>query len=47
MNDATRNDLTGAELVEQHWTYDGPHSSDTVTDAAPSIRMVTRYDRRR
>lgn len=30
-------------LIEQCWPYDGPHSADTVGDAAEAMALLTRY----
>jgi len=31
------------ELVEQHWPYDGPHSYDSVLQAARAMTALARY----
>lgn len=36
-------ELDGRELVGQTWPYDGPHSSDTVMEAARAIDELVTY----
>ncbi|HEV2779107.1 MAG TPA: hypothetical protein VGX25_06850 [Actinophytocola sp.] len=36
-------DNSAYEIVERFWPYDGPHSSDTVTDAATAVGQLVRY----
>lgn len=36
-------ELTGSEVVDQHWPYDGPHSAETVTNAASALSALVRY----
>lgn len=31
------------KIVEQHWPSTGPHSADTVTDAADAMSALVRY----
>lgn len=31
------------EVVEQHWPYDGPHSDETVEQAATAVGQLVRY----
>lgn len=36
-------EMAGSEVVEQRWPYDGPHSDDTVSDAAQALPALVRY----
>lgn len=36
-------ELDGRELVGENWPYDGPHSSDTVMEAARAIDELVTY----
>lgn len=31
------------EIIEQHWPYDGPHSAETVINAADTLVGLVRY----
>lgn len=33
----------GADVVNQHWPYDGPHSADRVREAAAALPALVRY----
>lgn len=35
--------LDGADVVQQHWPYDGPHSPDTVAAATEALPALVRY----
>lgn len=32
-----------SEFIDRRWHYDGPHTDDTVTDAAAAIERLVRY----
>lgn len=36
-------ELDAYDVVEQHWPYDGPHSRDTVLEAARAVSGLVRY----
>lgn len=36
-------ELTGRETINQRWPYDGPHSEDTVLEAARAIHELVEY----
>lgn len=40
---ANEDDLDRARELATLWPYDGPHSPETVTDAAHAISMLVRY----
>jgi hypothetical protein len=35
--------LDRVQMVEQAWPYDGPHTAESVTDAAQAINALVRY----
>lgn len=35
--------INGAQVVDQHWPYDGPHSNEATVAAAQAIERLTRY----
>jgi len=39
----TKAPVDGAELVEKHWPYDGPHSGDSVIEAARAMSTLATY----
>lgn len=39
----TPNHLDGADLVDQTWPYDGPHSPERSAEAAAAISALVRY----
>lgn len=36
-------DISGEDIVEQNWPYDGPHSHDAVTAASVAAERLVRY----
>lgn len=36
-------DLDGRAVVDTHWPYDGPHTPDTVREAAAAMAELVRY----
>lgn len=41
MNEIT--ELDGADLVQRHWPYDGPHSPERTADALDAASALIRY----
>lgn len=39
----TKTPPDGRELVDKHFPYDGPHSDDSVLEAAKTVDQLTRY----
>lgn len=35
--------MDAQKVVERHWPYDGPHTDDTVRDAAHAVDLLLRY----
>lgn len=35
--------MNARSVVDRHWPYDGPHTDDTVADAALAIQRLCRY----
>lgn len=35
--------MAAYEIVEKNWPYDGPHTDDTIADAATAVERLVRY----
>lgn len=36
-------ELSGEDVVDQHWPFDGPHSAKRTTDALDAVARLVRY----